>query len=126
MELTKELSNNVAKWTKSLRSGKYEQGRDTLQRGNKFCCLGVLCDITIPSHKLNRNDDGSMYGACPYTNQPNAPEWVKYINKDFEDRTGADLAELNDSGYYGSGPLTFDEIADLLEAVYVLKVLEEK
>ena len=30
----------------ALRSGKYQQGRKTLRSGdNKFCCLGVACDI---------------------------------------------------------------------------------
>lgn len=34
------------KWVKALRSGEYEQGREWLKRNGKFCCLGVLCDIS--------------------------------------------------------------------------------
>ena len=37
------------RWLEALRSGKYEQGTDALRREEKFCCLGVLCDIYDPS-----------------------------------------------------------------------------
>lgn len=29
----------------ALRSGEYEQGTGVLEENDKFCCLGVLCDI---------------------------------------------------------------------------------
>lgn len=33
-------------WVKALRSGNYEQGKNLLRsKENKFCCLGVLCDL---------------------------------------------------------------------------------
>ena len=37
-----------AKWVAALRSGKYQQGRDVLRNGDKFCCLGVACDLIDP------------------------------------------------------------------------------
>lgn len=34
------------KWVKALLSGDYEQGRGKLRsKDDKFCCLGVLCDV---------------------------------------------------------------------------------
>jgi hypothetical protein len=34
------------RWTAALRSGEYEQGRRRLRtNGDRFCCLGVLCDV---------------------------------------------------------------------------------
>jgi len=38
------------KWVEALRSGDYERGEGALRRGyskdsDKYCCLGVLCDI---------------------------------------------------------------------------------
>ncbi len=37
------------KWVEALRSGKYKQGKKVLRSGNeKFCCLGVLCDLLVP------------------------------------------------------------------------------
>lgn len=33
-------------WVRALRSGKYKQGQNRLRTAdNKFCCLGVLCDV---------------------------------------------------------------------------------
>lgn len=38
---------NVAKLVAALRSGEYEQGRNSLRtRGDSYCCLGVACDIS--------------------------------------------------------------------------------
>lgn len=33
------------RWIKALTSGKYKQGKGALKRGDRFCCLGVLCDL---------------------------------------------------------------------------------
>jgi hypothetical protein len=33
-------------WVEALRSGKYKQGKYHLHTGDKYCCLGVLCDIS--------------------------------------------------------------------------------
>ena len=42
-------------WIKALRSGKYQQGQTILRSlDNKFCCLGVLCDI-LESNNWKRN-----------------------------------------------------------------------
>ena len=60
--MTPELK---AKWLGALRSGKYEQGHHRLHEGNKFCCLGVLCDIAGYEWKKDSRD---MYGniyTCP-------------------------------------------------------------
>jgi hypothetical protein len=35
-----------AKWVAALRSGQYEQGKSVLRSGDRYCCLGVLCDIS--------------------------------------------------------------------------------
>jgi len=34
-------------WVAALRSGKYQQGKAYLNRGFKFCCMGVLCELAI-------------------------------------------------------------------------------
>lgn len=36
-----------AKWVKKLRSGKYKQGQGKLQQDNKYCCLGLLCEVAV-------------------------------------------------------------------------------
>lgn len=41
------MKKDVAKlWISALRSGKYVQGRGVLRRGDRYCVLGVLCDIS--------------------------------------------------------------------------------
>lgn len=35
------------KWVDALRSGNYHQGEGSLKDNDKFCCLGVLCDLYL-------------------------------------------------------------------------------
>lgn len=46
--MTEEREPNkplIREWVEALRSGKYLQGRKSLRTGDKFCCLGVACDV---------------------------------------------------------------------------------
>ncbi len=44
----------MKEWVKALRSGGYKQGRDRLvDNDDKFCCLGVLCNIAPDSLGLD-------------------------------------------------------------------------
>ncbi len=114
---------DILKWTEALRSGEYNQCQNQLQFGDSFCCLGVACDIFI-TENANLNDRGQLKGCYPME-QPNAPQWLKDINKDFDDLTkdeagvGFRIETMNDYE-----KMTFDEIADCLEAVYIHEVLK--
>ena len=39
------------KWLTALRSGSYQQTKQVLRKGNKFCVLGVLCDLYVKENK---------------------------------------------------------------------------
>ncbi len=123
-KITDHLKAQVRIWVKALRSGEYDQTQEHLQDAHGYCCLGVACKIFIPKVKLEMADD-YMDGGDP-TDQKHAPAWLKKIDSDFIARTGMSLMALNDDGVdtdeNGKEPLTFDEIADLLEAVYLLGV----
>lgn len=41
-KLPKELGEP---WVKALRSGEYEQTTGQLERGGRYCCLGVYCKV---------------------------------------------------------------------------------
>lgn len=43
------MHNDIKKrWVEALRSGEYEQGEKKLRTDeDKFCCLGVLCDLAV-------------------------------------------------------------------------------
>ncbi len=41
------MNEKLTQWLAALRSGAYKQGKGTLvNKGNEYCCLGVLCEIT--------------------------------------------------------------------------------
>lgn len=108
---------NITKWINALRSGKYKQTRATLQDAGGYCCMGVACDVFIKPKQRGLDEDKYLYGSYPGS-QNNAPHWLKLINGDFADLSGKDLADLNDSESF-----TFDEIADLLQLVYIEEAL---
>lgn len=114
----KPSKSNILKWTQALRSGKYYQTRLKLQTPAGYCCLGVACDVFIPKSKQNINSDGLLHGSIP-ASQYHSPTWLLDINVEFEFSTGLQLSQLNDVGVF-----SFDEIADLLELVYIHKALD--
>lgn len=126
--------SNIKRWVKALRSGKYEQTTDRLQDNTGYCCLGVACKLFIPKNKQLINEDGGvLYGDIP-EDQLEVPLWLNYVNDNFYEQAGVGLDVLNDDGLeqYAANkldtvtvdPLNFDEIADLLEAVYLYEVLK--
>lgn len=67
-------------WVKALRSGEYKQARETLQVGNAYCCLGVLChvagiEIPIEANDLDSfetyrgDDDEIVYDLRPFRDE---------------------------------------------------------
>lgn len=106
---------DIQKWIDTLRSGKYSQAKYTLQTRTGYCCLGVACDIFIKDKKLA---NGILFGNSP-KNQPNSQEWLANINHDFFIKTTFHLSHLNDNKNF-----SFDEIADLLQAIYIEGALD--
>lgn len=94
------------RWVEALRSGRYEQGRNALEREGRFCCLGVLCAILIPEKRAVNGETGDVEydGAAEYpTDDTLAAVGVRYFD-------AIDLSQMNDV-YHRS----FDEIADAIE-----------
>ena len=89
-----------AKWVAALRSGKYEQCRGDLRRGDKFCCLGVACDL-IDKDGWEKEVGSFGMGWNGYESAD-----LPFILSD-ESRI---LVELNDTA-----GLSFEEIADYIE-----------
>ena len=91
------------KWVEALRSGKYEQGQGTLKSNNKYCCLGVLYDISEEPW-----NDG---GFNSYTKENTSG----HLGRGFSASVGLNfsqqykLSSMNDNGK------TFSEIADYIE-----------
>jgi hypothetical protein len=83
------------KWVKALRSGRYQQGRNVLREGDRYCCLGVLCEaVNRPPPRWNMGflHVATESEACLVFSQQSA------------------LAGMNDAG------TSFSAIADYIEA----------
>lgn len=126
------------KLANALRSGKYKQSKGCLQNKSGHCCLGVSCEIFIPKRKQLRDTNTDfLIGSLP-SHQSEAPQWLKKLNYHFSEKAGVTLAMLNDGGLVESefktskgvykqdelSSFTFDEIADLIELVFVHKMLD--
>ncbi len=113
-----------AEWIKALLSGDYGQGESCLRQDNKFCCLGVLCDIHAKSDCADEdwkpdNYEDHMYYLGQSLSLPNEVRlWagLTQSNPTFSNigmpHPYDDLAALNDNGY------TFEEIAKVIEAKF--------
>ncbi len=110
----KQLKN----WIAALDSGEYKQSAYRLQSESGYCCLGVACKVLIPDDKIIKCN-GLISGTTPHHHYLYSPKWLNEINKDFANKTGGYLTDLNDSMEY-----TFPEIATLLELVYIHKMLD--
>ncbi len=100
-----------SKWLEALRSGRYDQGTGSLRVKlpddgiDRYCCLGVLCDITNSSLWDKRIGPGRMTfeGSFNYL-----PQWVR-DHAGVSDAVQANLSKMNDGGQ------TFEQIADYIE-----------
>lgn len=120
-----------ARWAAALRSGDYEQGHEALRQispdggPDKWCCLGVLCDLaerggTGTVTRLSPGDGADM-GLWYYDGRADyLPEAVRewaglaesnpYVPDPVLDRNDAPLAVLNDER-----KRTFAQIADAID-----------
>lgn len=110
-----------AEWVKRLRSGKYMQGTGALRRTpvlseqDKFCCLGVLCEIAVEQGVIPPPARNGAAGSWNYGPSDAIPAYVtmpppKVLQWAGLGQMSANLlASLNDKGE------TFGEIAKRIE-----------
>ena len=132
----------IKEWVKALRSGEYQQGRGCLRsRDDKFCCLGVLCDLTNRKEWEVVFEEDDYYAILDEENvlpknilsfldleerEPNFkislenPKLIEILEENYkkEDRINTwgyySLTELNDTW-----KLNFSQIADILEKEFL-------
>jgi hypothetical protein len=95
------------KWVAALISGGYEQGSGCLRdKDDKFCCLGVLCELhreeNLGQAWIGCNNKGYM--ACYQFPPHKVSEWAGLKLDDEQS-----LARMNDEG------ASFEEIAKYIE-----------
>jgi hypothetical protein len=69
------------RWLVELRSDRYEQGIDYLCRGEKYCCLGVLCELAVADGITQKTEipnsrDLFSYGNSCQTLDQGMREWA--------------------------------------------------
>lgn len=115
------LTDPQKRWIKALRSGQYKQGKHQLHSGDKFCCLGVACDLFKEELELDTRE-AEMLG-CEEKCTVYDSEWtvlpdVVQEHLDLKTIDGSptlseedtfSLVSLNDGG------MSFSQIADRLE-----------
>lgn len=142
-----QMNEMEKKLVAALRSGKYKQGRSYLRVGDRYCCLGVACDLMVqegmgewlpPSDSDEDVRQIDIDGAFVFRasgDQEDAEQLVQWMRDRMgwisgvgdvaiESRDAVDsLAGYNDVDSlagYNDGGLTFDQIADIIEAGLVI------
>lgn len=119
-----------AKWLAALRSGEYKQGTGVLRTDytgeDKFCCLGVLCDLAVQEGvtTLTRTNGGvysyaqdggglGVTGTLPKV----VREWAEVTtdNPLVKWKSGNRYAHYSLTQLNDREGLSFDEIADVIE-----------
>jgi hypothetical protein len=115
---TRKDKEQFLDWLAVLESNAVPQATSRLQNREGFCCLGLACALLIPENKvITAADDifmptGRLLGEYPDC-QPNAPRWLKDIDKHFLRKTGRTVSDMNDID-----ELSFPEIAKILRMAY--------
>jgi hypothetical protein len=108
-----------SKWLNALRSGKYKQGCQRLRKADdRFCCLGVLCDVYQKEKKKNfwtrkpsQYDNSFAFKATVLDTYTDSypPEKVVVWATGNKDNRFWDLVYMNDNGH------SFTSIAKYIE-----------
>jgi hypothetical protein len=89
------------KWVKALRSEKYKQGKGQLhnKKGDRYCCLGVLCDLYLKEKKKKWEEANKTY-YCLGSNDflpPIVQKWAG-MKSDCGNTSNFSLYFMNDIG----------------------------
>jgi hypothetical protein len=103
------------KWLEALRSGKYNKGKESLLNDDKYCCLGVLCEVQERPKTLFKENkfmfDGDLGGIV------RSNPLFSYLNglgsfKGFKIEGYINLAYVNDESE------TFENVIEIIEKYF--------
>lgn len=111
------------KWIAALTSGEYRKGKQALRDDDKFCCLGVLCDLHSKENKGIKRYKWTDCGIYLGESQFLPIEVMKWAElEEDEPRVGESrITSFNDGvKYYVTSdykirPHSFKEIAKLIK-----------
>lgn len=97
------------RWAQALEGGAYQQGQERLRRRERFCCLGVLCDIA-GGGKWKETVDGNYFYVRGRSRDNQMLPMSVQKSVGLLPSTAGWLAGMNDEGR------TFGEIAAYIRA----------
>jgi hypothetical protein len=98
-----KLNKNARAWVRALRSGKYKQGKNQLRSGDRFCCLGVACELAVKAGVIGPPvlDKTYRYGDSRFELDQRVGNWLglrdnagRFMKKGEPES----LSDLNDHG----------------------------
>lgn len=107
------------RWVEALRSGRYQQTTGALNRGDSYCCLGVLTELAVEDGVIPPGscDDAPISGCTSYEGARLAPP--KAVYKWAGLGTGAELCiagkVASPSMQNDARRASFAQIADAIE-----------
>lgn len=121
-------TDNIRRWVEALESGEFEQGRGVLYdtETNRFCCLGVACELAHRDGIVTAHDCVSERDHHPYVRYYGEDEcyavlplevmnWLGFSHPSPSVELGGgavvELTTLNDAHGY-----TFTQIAELIRS----------
>jgi hypothetical protein len=117
------MKRSIAKlWVAALRSDDYKQGRFQLRCGDRFCCLGVLCNLHAQTHPriaAQQSRPHIYMGQKAYL-PFEVIRWAGIETGDDPKLSASVTTTLGKARYFTSlndaQRLSFNEIADLVDA----------
>lgn len=120
--------DRLALGTAALRSGEYQQGKNRLRVGDKYCCLGVLTEVAIangvPCAVREGVDGATYYDGSGSILSFNVAGWYGFA----EEETMGGNPALEHNGVHTDCVTAnddlewdFNQIADALDATYGTK-----
>lgn len=100
--MNKEIAE---KWCTALRSGEYKQGLGSLCCEDKYCCLGVLCELAVKEGAIEEYEKANSFPPEKVLKWSGLKTENGYIRS-----AATSLVQLNDSDFYD-----FNQIADIIE-----------
>lgn len=110
------MNENAKKWVEALRSGDYSQAKGWLRREDRFCCLGIACNLHAEATGNAWETDDTQYaGEASYLGSgsvlpPKVQTWLGLTDSTGGISDDQCLSGDNDIGH------TFEQIADTIEA----------
>ena len=136
-------------WCQALRSGEYKQGEGMLCQNNKYCCLGVACDIAEKHKVVDLVRTTTPFGTTAWND---VEDYMPVKLRQFLDMQTIEGAFLTSNGrafsldrlndgiyeedftipvhdgvveYQAETPLSFEDIARIIETYFIKEETNE-